>query len=277
MPVTELLCEGNAHGPDVRLLSIILRGAGLAVTPSGGKDGFPNTVIAWRHSNPNVCAFKDNDFPRKPLGWVPHPVSKALEWQVKRDDGHHMVGWMWGRKEIENYFIDPDVLARAFGWDDAKKAGYLALLERIFDDLACATAARMALTACAPLRNRVDTKVPLNDSPEELERHLTRIAHDHSTNTALDGQKLLDAFHQLLPQCRRGGIFRDNALMVFAGKNILAKMQQMSGMDAALKDVDKLIERVLQSLKDDSAPHEWLLECTAIREAVMTWSPAARQ
>lgn len=157
MSVSVLLCEGIANGPDVRLLRVILRGIPVEIVPSGGKDGFPSAVLAARAQIPRTCAFADNDFPRQPDSWT--TASDGAEWRVNRENVDVMIGWRWRRKEIENYFIDPSVLARVLTWNDAEKADYEAKLENIFDELSHLTAGRMALTACAASRNRLETKL----------------------------------------------------------------------------------------------------------------------
>jgi len=273
VPVSNLLCEGEHHSPDARLLRSILKGVRLEIIPSGGKDGFPNTVFAWRHSNPNVCAFRDNDFPRDHTKWTAPCLSGTKDWNVRRDDGDHKIGWKWCRKEIENYFIDPDVLRRVLGWDDVKRYEYVRILERVFDDLACTTAARIALTCCAPKRNRVDTQMPLEGSPADMKARLATIAQKHNNGALLDVQQLEATFDSVLPECQSGGRFRMHALHVYAGKNILDKMQQTSGVPAVLKNKDALFERVLTALEQDQSPHTWIPEWTAIRDAVITWTP----
>jgi hypothetical protein len=273
MPVSNLLCEGVSNGWDVRLLRGILKGIRLEVVPSGGKDGFRNTIFAWRYSDRNVCAFRDNDFPRKPDEWKVPPASEALEWQAKHDGSYHMIGWMWCRKEIENYFVDPNVLARVFQWDDKQKAYYVQVLERIFDSLAGTTAARMALTACAPERNRVKTEMPLHGTRDEMRNRLAKIAQEHNKGALLDETDLQATFDALLPDCQSGGRFRAHALHVFAGKNIVDKLQQTPGAPVELKNKDALFERILTALEQVQEPHTWLPEWTAIRNAVTKWTP----
>ncbi|XXY17575.1 hypothetical protein WME88_56040 [Sorangium sp. So ce216] len=185
-----------------------------------------------------------------------------------------MLGWTWRRKEVENYLLDPDVLARALRWDLATKSQYVAQLERVFDALGHVTAARIALTCCAPRRNRLKTEVRLEATKDELGQELRARADAYTERARLDKDKLLEAFQRHVPDCLSGGRFRQHALEVFAGKNILAKIQNTSGFDARLKKQHELEERVLDALEHDAEPHLWLPEWAALRSAVETWMPA---
>lgn len=185
-----------------------------------------------------------------------------------------MLGWQWRRKEIENYFVDPDVLARAFRWDERRKQDYADRLDALFDALAPATAARMALTARAPRKTRVETRVSLDASVDELADELRRRALAYNEGAVLDADALLATFARCVPECRAGGRFRPHALEVFAGKNIVAKLQSTAGFPE-LKNWERLAERILAALEGDEAPHTWHPEWDALRSAVGAWQPPA--
>ena len=270
MPVSVLLCEGGDNSPDVRLLGVILRGTGVLIEPSGGKDGLPNLVRGRRRQDHHVCGLADGDFPRKPEAWTPPADAAPRAWIVQES----MLGWMWRRKEVENYFIDPDVLQRALGWDAPKKTEYVARLSALLDALGHATAARIALTACAPRKARLDTAVPLDTTKHQLEGHLRGRAQDYNDGARLDEVKLIDAFERHVPDCLPGGRFRSRALDVFAGKDVFARMQNTAGFPPELKSKPRLEESVLDALARDAAPHDWLPEWAALRSAVEGWSPA---
>lgn len=184
-----------------------------------------------------------------------------------------MLGWQWRRKEIENYLVDPEVLTRALGWDAAKRGAYESSLERVLDDLGPATAARMALTACAPRKVRLATDVRLGAAEAELERDLVDIAAKYNEGARVEELALVETFRWCLPECRPGGRFRAQAREVFAGKNIVDRIQSTAGFDRELKNKDALFERVLVALERDAAPHEWLPEWRALRGAVESWEP----
>jgi hypothetical protein len=255
-------------------LRIILRDLRLELQPSGGKDGLPNLVRGLRRWNPRVCCVVDGDFPRDPKTWQVLPPGPRI-WNHRGQDGEVMLGWQWRRKEIENYFVDPDVLARAFRWDERRKQDYAARLDAIFDALAPATAARMALTARAPRKTRVETRISTEASIDELEDELRRRAVAYNEGAVLDAAPLLETFAWCVPECRPGGRFRPHALEVFAGKNIVAKIQNTAGFPGELKDWEKLAERILVTLERDEAPHTWHPEWSALRSAVDAWEPPA--
>ncbi|WP_437937670.1 hypothetical protein [Sorangium sp. So ce341] len=274
MPVSVLLCEGEDNGPDVRLLHAILRGTGVQVEPSGGKDAFAGLIRGRRRQTPGVCGLIDGDFPRDPGAWTEATDPGPRRWTLRQGEKRLMLGWMWRRKEVENYLLDPDVLARALRWDPAAKSHYVAQLERVFDALGHVTAARIALTCCAPRRNRLETQVRLDATKQELAQELQDKADAYTEGARLDKDKLLQAFERHVPDCLSGGRFRQHALEVFAGKNILARIQHTPGFHPILKRKPELEERILNALEHDAEPHSWLPEWAALRSAVEAWMPA---
>ncbi|WP_437998390.1 hypothetical protein WMF26_49290 [Sorangium sp. So ce185] len=151
---------------------------------------------------------------------------------------------------------------------------YVAQLERVFDALGHVTAARIALTCCAPRRNRLETQVRLDATEQELAQELRDKADAYTEGARLDKDKLLQAFERHVPDCLSGGRFRQHALEVFAGKNILAKIQHTPGFHPILKRKPELEERILNALEHDAEPHSWLPEWAALRSAVGAWMPA---
>jgi hypothetical protein len=275
MPVSVLLCEGGDNSPDARLLARILFGTGVVIEPTGGKDGFPNLIRSRRRADPRVCGLADGDFPRKPDVWVRASDPGPPPWRARIDEKDVMLGWKWRRKEVENYFIDPDILTRALGWEKDRRAQYVAQLSGVLDALGHVTAARIALTACAPHRTRVDTRVRLHGTKEALEDELRTRASAYNKGALLEEKKLLEAFASCIPECLPGGRFRSSALEVFAGKNIFAKIQNTAGFTAELKNVDELEERVLEAMERDGAAYTWLPEWAALRSAVEGWEAPA--
>lgn len=193
---------------------------------------------------------------------------------VTRESAQVMVGWRWRRKEIENYVIEPELLARVLRWTDTQKQEYSTKLDDILDALAHVTAARIALTSCAAKRNRIETNVPFSTDAATMKAELRQKSQRFNQTACIDEQGLLDIFDCILPECLPGGKFRSSALDVFAGKNILAKMQQTSGMPPATKSREKLFELVLDALEKDRDSHTWLAEWDAIRDAVQNWMPS---
>lgn len=274
MSVTLLLCEGESQSFDVRLLGSILRGVVGEIRPSGGKDGFPNLVKNHRRAMQSVCGICDGDFPRSPHEW--RPDTSAQPWTETRQGTTVQLGWRWRRKEIENYLLDPNVLARTYAWSSEQRATYETHLNRVLDALGPPTAARSALTACAPRRVRVDTSVDVRQTRDELERELRTRAADHNSGASIDSHTLVAMFQRLVGECEHGGRLRADGLAFFAGKNIAALLTCQPGIQQlrrSLKNIDDVGDDVIDALNQDSTPHTWLPEWQALRAAVDAWAP----
>lgn len=271
MPVALLLCEGPPQSFDVRLLSVLLRGVVGEIRPSGGKDGFPNLVKSLRRSQPDTCGLCDGDFPRLPETWM--PSDDAAEWTV----GTECLGWRWRRKEVENYLLDPVVLQRALAWSDEQRGDYEAAVERVLSRLAPSTAARMALTAHAPRKVRVDTQVDPTASEAKIEELLRAKASAYNAGALIDEAALLSSYRELLPECKAGR-FRPHGLSVFSGKSIAALLgnsAKIQDLHPSLKHIDSLGDAVIEAAAKALAPHEWLPEWNSLRQAVELWPARA--
>jgi hypothetical protein len=107
MPVTTLLVEGDL---DAQLLQPIFNGSPLVVK-GGSKNSLPPQVLqARRTTRANVCYLRDRDFDSDPPQDATQPV-------VDRVHQGSVLGWHWCRHEIENYLLEPELVARATGWD----------------------------------------------------------------------------------------------------------------------------------------------------------------
>jgi hypothetical protein len=272
--VSALYCEGAENSPDVRLLGLLLGDVVGEVVPWGGKDGLPAMVNRGRRNGLAVCALIDGDFPRAPDAWA-HGDEACVWEQGKEAEPKVQLGWHWRRKEVENYLLDPLVLAGAFGWSDDQTNDYRAVLERVFDDIAVHTAARMALTVCAPQRNRLYTEINLGDDLSAVRATLEARAKEHDQKAKIDVDKLLHWFDALVPRCQHGP-FRQHPMSAFAGKNILARLQNTPGVqeiDRNLKVGKKLYSPLLSALESKGpAVIDWLPEWRSLHDAVAAWS-----
>jgi hypothetical protein len=273
--VSVLYCEGAENSPDVRLLGLLLGDVVGEIVPWGGKDGLPAMVNRGRRKGLPVCALIDGDFPRDPDAWA--HSDEACVWEHGGNGPSKvLLGWRWRRKEVENYLLDPVVLAGAFGWSADQTNDYRAVLEHVFDDIAVHTAARMALTVCAPPRNRLNTEINLGDDLSTVRATLEARALEHDQKAKLDVDKLLRWFDALIPGCQNGP-FRQHPMSAFAGKNILARLQNAPGVqkiDRNLKDHKKLTAAVFGALESEgSAVIDWLPEWRSLHDAVAAWSP----
>jgi hypothetical protein len=267
VPVSLLLCEGEDRSPDVRLLRAVLRSVRLEVRPSGGKAELRNLVRHLRRDIPGACGIVDSDFPRKPEAWE-HAVH-ACTWV----SGQEALGWQWRRKEIENYLIDPGVLARALRWSAEQVAQYESLLAGVFVAVGPMTAARMALTVCAPYVEPFDTSMPHEADVERLSAALQQRVMERNRRACVDVTRLLATFGQLVPDCRPEGRFFRHALDTFSGRDVLARLVQTAGSPRELKRKDTLVERVVDALEHDAAPQRWLPEWDSLHAAIRDWTP----
>lgn len=275
MPLTTLLCEGTSGSPDARVLRQILRGVVGVVQPMGGKDGLPVRIAARREtgipSTSSCGALGDGDFPRQPETWA--PSDDARPWIDKRGN---QVGWLWRRKEIENYLFDVDVLTRVFSWKEARRALYVHQLSIAHERAAVSTAARMALTCHAPSKGRLDTNIDPRLSEQDIGQKLLERATAYATAHRVDAAVLEARWKTLIPECQPGGRFHANAGIVFSGKDIchlLVNAPGIQDIQPELKSKVKLVERVLLAMEQDDSPHEWLPEWRSLRAAVEAWSP----
>lgn len=267
MPVSLLLCEGEDRGPDVRLLRAMLRSLRLEVRPSGGKAELRSLVLRMRREIPGVCGVADSDFPREPEAWK--HATDACPWVSKQV----ALGWLWRRKEIENYLVDPAVLTRALRWSADQAAAYTTVLAGVFAALGPMTAARMALTVCAPYVEPFDTSMPHETDLERLSDALRERVAERNRRACVDVPRLLATFGRLVPECGPEGRFLGHALDAFSGRDVLARLVQTAGSPRELKDRDTLVERVVDALEHDAAPQQWLPEWASLHAAIRGWTP----
>lgn len=107
MPVTMLFVEGSL---DAQILTAIL-GGDPVVRPGGSKNSLaPRTRVQRAERGAAICYLRDRDFDFDPPDDCTHP-------EVDRREAGMVLGWRWCRHEMENYLLDPEIVARATGWD----------------------------------------------------------------------------------------------------------------------------------------------------------------
>lgn len=110
MPVAGLLVEGKL---DKELMTAVLQGRPAVEVGGGGKYALPH---AARHRKPpmigRLAYLRDRDFDADPPEDATRPVL------VPHGDG--VLGWTWCRHEIENYLLEPAIVAMALGCDVAE-------------------------------------------------------------------------------------------------------------------------------------------------------------
>ena len=282
MPVTLLLCEGVSDSPDARVLNRLLGGY-CTVEPVGSKHVMDTQVLVRRKISPaaTVMGLKDADFYREWLG----PSDTPTPWLKKVAGGQEeRLGWSWARKEIENYLIDPDVVARALGTKAPPPEVYREILDRAAREISDYTAARTALSLCRltlrQLQNKWGTRrghdrhlFPKNLTRSACRKEIKRIVKRQMQATLPEPRQVVFEFKKQLPLHGTTGFRRAYYLYTYAGKDLLIQM------DGDLKqlgfgDFGNFRERILigiRDTRDDIAT--WLIEWDALRTAIQTFTP----
>jgi hypothetical protein len=232
----------------------------VEITPSSSR----GALLA---PEPGVRALRDGDFPDDLANWTPVPT--ARRWEV---DGVAR-GWVWRRKELENYLLDAEVLTRTFRWSDADRARYDALLAELCAATWERTAARMALV---DLLHRFERPVVKPFDPalrgDTLEAAL-RDRHRRAVGpTRFDADTLVARFRAFRALCAPGG--PGHSPWVIAGKDLLGAISRAPDIRARFPDLvvpERLTAAVLGALAADPAPHTWLPEWVSLRADVRDW------
>lgn len=165
MPVSRLLCEGVESGSDAILLTALIGSLRVTIRPVGAKYGLGERILAMREvqSSPiTIAAIRDCDF-----DFDPPDENMPGVWQIAPNNQRVWLGWHWTRVELENYLIDPIVVAHALSLDPEQIARYREGLAAAVAHLADYTAARYTLSRSrsrgAPMANRWGVSAGLKD------------------------------------------------------------------------------------------------------------------
>lgn len=109
MHLNRFFVEGDL---DTELLNAVVGGSPPAV-PGGSKNVLKRRALEFRKDNRAPAGYlRDRDFDFDPPADLTQPTADALE-------KGSPFGWRWCRHEIENYLLDPTVVAEATGWPTA--------------------------------------------------------------------------------------------------------------------------------------------------------------
>ena len=194
------------------------------------------------------------------------------------------IGWSWARTEIENYLIDPEVVARTLGPKAPPSEGYREILDRAARDISDYTAARVALSHCRltvkqlPNRWGKPRGSDKHAFPEILTRsacrqEIKRIVRRQTQGALPEPRQVVAEFRRLLPLHGTTGKRRAHSLYAYAGKDLLI---QMDGdlRQVGFGDFGDFRERILTGI--DSTPDDiadWLPEWAALRTEIRTYTP----
>lgn len=125
MPVGVLLVEGDGK-LDAALLGAVLKGHPL-IEAAGPKHGLPQATSKRGSKQIEVAFLRDRDFEFDPPA---NATSQPEPCRTRDFGGKELPGWHWCRHEIENYLLEPGLVAAALGWDQAAFAAELVAAAR---------------------------------------------------------------------------------------------------------------------------------------------------
>jgi hypothetical protein len=201
------------------------------------------------------------------------PQLSPSPWLVENETVH--LGWRWERKEVENYLIDPEVVARAF---NTLPSGYEEALANAAERIANYQAARIALALNRPRfsplatdfghpRGRKKHPIPEDLSAEACLREVHRLALEWNEQKTIDEAKIDASFHVAAAECAPGGTRRQHFIGVFAGKDLLWAMNEsLKAMGYASAAVFQ--ERIMEQICNTPDHLDWLPEWRALRRIV---------
>lgn len=270
MSVTALYCEGNRKSIDIRVIRALLP-QGFVVQPLGGKtSSFMNSIIADRRRSPNLACLVDRDFDCRDLPITNQPL--RLEYDSR------WVGWVWERKEIENYLIDPVVVRKALGKKAPDHDQYQNALDKAAEDIAAYSAARTAL-ACENFKNYWGDEVreghlfPPKRGKDYCQVRIAEIVRKYKGDRIVLEEDVQNKFRALLPKFRNGVRFQ-NYLHYLSGKDLLYVMRNTLrdfGFENTSKNYhpeEVFIERVVTRIESTEGAWEWLPEWTVLRQLI---------
>ena len=230
MPVSELLVEGKL---DAELINAVLRGSPL-VTRGGSKTSLkPKVAEKRKHALAVAVAYiRDRDFDLEP------PADRSRPAVHSTAPDSTVLGWHWCRHEMENYLLEPALVARATGADEA---GYRAALLEASDRLQHYQAARGAIGI---IRRNLPPSFDFHTRPDDIPDDPPRVPSDLGAGAMLawvcgHAQRFHDracpelapdaverhvgARHALLSAQVLGSV--DEVLVWFSGKDLLAALE----------------------------------------------------
>ena len=275
MSVNVLYCEGGDKSPDIRILSRILAGV-CTVQAFDSKYGFKERICIARGFQPATAGIRDSDFDDEDDS---PPTNIPRIWSGNWQNKTVQFGWLWERKEIENYIIDPEVVRLALGNKAPPPSEYIAALDAAANLIANYSAARIALSQSRikkpkQLNNKWTGtgggKHPLPDGLTEADCDvgIRDCVRDYGNIQIVQEADVLNKFQKILPTCRAGGVRFQYYLTFFAGKDLLSGMERIGssfirGTPWDFQNV--LVEKIVKSPEDIWT---WLPEWQALRDLV---------
>lgn|GEM_PF-547166 len=293
MSVNILYCEGAPGGIDIRLILNIVPKS-CKIEPIGSKQGFAQRILGTidARAGLTIAGLKDRDFDDNDSP----PKHEPRNWTFKINNQGKNLGWIWERKEIENYLIDPEVVRRALRQEAHQANEYRKALEDSANKIHAYTAARIALSLYfkklptlpqnywGEPRNETNTyffpkdkSLKQADCSSKLKKIITEYARKIDPPEISDPKKsqsnILNIFNTVLPTCQpSGNRFKDqNYLTFFAGKDLLYGMRDQL-KSFKFSSPDNFCEKILKGIEEtEEDVWLWLPEWQRLRELIASY------
>ncbi|MDR2408893.1 MAG: hypothetical protein LBE13_12390 [Bacteroidales bacterium] len=238
-----LFCEGSVQSCDIRILKKLLK-LTCQVVAGGSTRGLRKRVDLARqiYGAESVYVIRDRDFPEK---WTGMP-QKILNWITPDHLGVvKQWGWLWARREIENYLIDPIIVQKSLDVHGQQKISdirhfnldeYIAALNSARDSIMIYQAARIALTQAGKpcylrtnfgkARGKYNYRFPQKRDMLSCEQEIKKLFQNQSQR-AVTINEVLGNFHRIFEEeCSFGKPRYNDYLYAFSGKDILWAMEE---------------------------------------------------
>lgn len=243
MPVTRLFVEGEL---DAQLLAPLFAGRPVVQALKGSKHALAPRTLEERAKDKTDQArcyyLRDRDFDYEPPEEITTPV-------VDREHEGRILGWRWARHEIENYMLEPALVAQCLG---VSRDDYVQALSEAAMRIRFYEAARWAIglaRARLPQPYRLQTHHPRRRAgaefylPDALDDQATaRWLLDHvsqyrgAVDAALDADAVREAYRCHVRRFTDAFLANaHNVLAWFSGKDLmkaLAPWLPAQGIDA---------------------------------------------
>lgn len=278
MPVGQLLCEGADQGPDATLLNALIGSQRVRIKPIGAKYGLGERIVAMRelqNSPITIAAIRDCDF-----DFDPPAEDTPGVWYIAPNNQRVWLGWHWARVELENYLVDPMVVARTLGLNADQIARYREGFAVAAATLADYTAARYTLSR-SRLRgglmvNRWGVSAGLKDHvlPPQLDaaaceagiaaclmRYRERLPAEPQVMTTYEQARIM--YSSVGPRGQRPEIYS-------SGKDLLCMLSPTLG-NIGLGEPGAFRRRMLNAIQNSLEPiWDWLPEWQALHRLLQS-------
>jgi hypothetical protein len=193
------------------------------------------------YSTESVYAIRDRDFSEKWTG----VSQKVLDWITPDHLGViKQWGWIWARREIENYFIDPIIVQKSLDVHGQQKISdirhfnleeYIVAINSARDSIMIYQAARIALTQAGKpcylrtnfgkARGKYNYRFPQKRDMLSCEQEMKKLFQNRNQQI-ITINETLENFHRIFEEeCSFGKPRYNDYLYAFSGKDILWAME----------------------------------------------------